>query len=225
MVSDRSAETKKDTKKKQGEQKMMTWQAWTYILGGYLSGSILYSYLLPKALKGIDITAESPDGNPGTANAFACAGVPVGILVLCMELLKGYLPVHLAAQQMDVSHWSFALILVAPVLGHAYPFFQSQKGGKAIAVSFGVLLGIVPFWFPVLTLAVLYLFFSLIVVIEPHFYRSVCTFVLFSATVLWRAAITSIGVGCCLISAVVIRKHYARYRGEQMKVHLALRRS
>lgn len=72
---------------------MITWQEWCYIIGGYLSGSILYSYLLPKALKGIDITAESPDGNPGTANAFTCAGIPIGILVLCMELLKGYLPV------------------------------------------------------------------------------------------------------------------------------------
>ena len=56
---------------------MITWQEWCYIIGGYLSGSILYSYLLPKALKGIDITAESPDGNPGTANAFTCAGIPI----------------------------------------------------------------------------------------------------------------------------------------------------
>ena len=40
---------------------MITWQEWGYIIGGYLSGSVLYSYLLPKALKGIDITAESPD--------------------------------------------------------------------------------------------------------------------------------------------------------------------
>lgn len=78
---------------------MITWQEWGYIIGGYLSGSVLYSYLLPKALKGIDITAESPDGNPGTANAFTCVGIPIGILVLCMELLKGYLPVHLALRR------------------------------------------------------------------------------------------------------------------------------
>lgn len=98
---------------------MITWQEWCYIIGGYLSGSILYSYLLPKALKGIDITAESPDGNPGTANAFTCAGIPIGILVLCMELLKGYLPVHLALREVNPARWSFALILAAPVFGHA----------------------------------------------------------------------------------------------------------
>ena len=159
---------------------MITWQEWCYIIGGYLSGSILYSYLLPKALKGIDITAESPDGNPGTANAFTCAGIPIGILVLCMELLKGYLPVHLALREVNPARWSFALILAAPVFGHACPFLQPQKGGKAIAVSFGVLLGLVPFWLPVLSLAALYLIFSLVIVIDPHFYRSVCTFVLFS---------------------------------------------
>lgn len=203
---------------------MITGQEWCYIIGGYLSGSILYSYLLPKLFRGIDITQESPDGNPGTANAFLCAGIPMGILVLCMELLKGYLPVHLALQQTDPSRWSFALILAAPVFGHAFPLFQSQKGGKAIAVSFGVLLGLVPFWLPVLSLAALYLIFSLVIVIEPHFYRSVWTFVLFSASVLLRLAMTSISVGCCLISAVVIRKHYARYRGEQMKVHMVFQR-
>ena len=109
-------------------------------------------------------------------------------------------------------------------LGHACPFFQPQKGGKAIAVSFGVLLGLVPFWLPVLSLVALYLIFSLVIVIEPHFYRSICTFVLFSVNMICRLTMTGISIGCCLISAVVIRKHYDRYRGEQMKVRLPLHR-
>lgn len=204
---------------------MITWQEWGYMIGGYLSGSVLYSYLIPRYLKHVDITEKSTDGNPGTANAFTYAGIPVGILVLCMELLKGYLPVHLAMTHVDSSRWCFALILVAPVLGHAYPAFQTKKGGKAIAVSFGVLLGLTPFWLPVLSLAFWYLFFSLVLVIDPHFYRSVCTFALFCVSVIGKVALNSIGLGCCLISAVVIRKHYARYQGEQMKVHLALRKS
>ena len=94
---------------------MITWQEWGYIIGGYLSGSVLYSYLLPKALKGIDITAESPDGNPGTANAFTCVGIPIGILVLCMELLKGYLPVHLALRRVDPARWRLQT-LILPVV-------------------------------------------------------------------------------------------------------------
>ena len=131
---------------------------------------------------------------------------------------------HGTAERLSSGASGFALILAAPVFGHACPFLQPQKGGKAIAVSFGVLLGLVPFWLPVLSLAALYLIFSLVIVIEPHFYRSVCTFVLFAVSVFCRVAMTGISVGCCLISAVVIRNHYSRYLGEQMSVRLALHR-
>ncbi len=53
-----------------------------FILVGYLSGSILYAYLLPKYICHIDIMKDSDDHNPGTFNAFALAGTQVGILVL-----------------------------------------------------------------------------------------------------------------------------------------------
>ena len=36
-----------------------------FIFLGYLSGSVLYAYLLPKYIKKIDVTKESADGNPG----------------------------------------------------------------------------------------------------------------------------------------------------------------
>ena len=60
-----------------------------FILVGYLSGSILYAYLLPKYICHIDIMKDSDDHNPGTFNAFALAGTQVGILVIALELLKG----------------------------------------------------------------------------------------------------------------------------------------
>ena len=41
-----------------------------FSIAGYLSGSILYAYWIPKILFQKDICALSPDGNPGTANAF-----------------------------------------------------------------------------------------------------------------------------------------------------------
>ena len=64
-----------------------------FILVGYLSGSILYAYLLPKYICHIDIMKDSHDHNPGTFNAFALAGTQVGILVIALELLKGFLPI------------------------------------------------------------------------------------------------------------------------------------
>jgi glycerol-3-phosphate acyltransferase PlsY len=199
---------------------MMTIQEILYIVGGYLSGSVLYSYLLPKYLKHVDVTRVSDDGNPGTANAFIHAGIPIGILVLTLELLKGFIPVHMALRRLDPSRLSFGLVLAAPVLGHAYPFLNKKNGGKAIAVSFGALLGLLPIWEPVSLLIVFYLLFSLCIIIRPHFYRSVVTFLFFFGVVLVRIPIQGIILGCGLIAFVVIRKHFMRYHGEKMEIKL-----
>ena len=86
-----------------------------FILVGYLSGSILYAYLLPKYICHIDIMKDSDDHNPGTFNAFALAGTQVGILVIALELLKGFLPIWLASHILDTRRWMFAFVLCAPV--------------------------------------------------------------------------------------------------------------
>ena len=107
-------------------------------------GSILFGRVLPKWIKGIDVTEVSNDHNPGTANAMKYAGVPVGILCLLGDLLKGALPVYMAVGMGLVTDSWFPLIMAAPVLGHAYSLFYHGNGGKAIAVSFGVLIGLAP---------------------------------------------------------------------------------
>ena len=66
----------------------MTGKFLEYILIGYLSGSILYAYLLPRYLKHVDVTEKSGDGNPGAANAFLYAGIPMGILVPWRNFLQ-----------------------------------------------------------------------------------------------------------------------------------------
>lgn len=66
-----------------------------FVIGGYLLGSILFAYVLPKLTRHIDIREMSEDGNPGTYNAFRYGGVICGICVLLLELLKGFLPVWL----------------------------------------------------------------------------------------------------------------------------------
>ena len=57
---------------------------------GFCLGSILFAYEIPRMVKHVDIRQISEDGNPGTFNAFAAAGVGWGILVLLAELLKGF---------------------------------------------------------------------------------------------------------------------------------------
>ena len=130
-----------------------------YLLFGYLSGSVLYSYLIPKHFCHVDVRTANEDQNPGAFNAFSAAGPRVGLFCVLCDIGKGFLPVFLAVHSSAVSmgSWLFALILLAPVAGHAWPFLQPAKGGKAISVSFGVLLGLLPDLRPALLLAAFYL--------------------------------------------------------------------
>lgn len=191
-----------------------------FLMLGYLSGSVMYAYLIPRYLKHVDVTEKSQDGNPGTANAFLYAGIPVGILVLLLELMKGFLPVHLAMERLPAADPLFGLVMAAPVLGHAFPLGRGRQGGKAIAVSFGVLLGIWPIREPFLLLVVLYLTFSLIIVVTPHFFRSIVTFLLLFAGTAVLVKLPGIVAGCGGICGTVIWKHLSRYQGEKFQVHL-----
>ncbi len=188
---------------------------------GYLSGSILFARIVPKQLRGVDVVRLSDDGNPGTANAFAFAGPVVGSIVLFLELAKGFVPVYLAAQRLDTANLAFSLVLAAPVLGHAFPAYWGFKGGgKAIAVSFGALLGILPQNGPVLALAALYLLFSLIIVVYPNFYRSIVTFLLLNLIMLFFGPSPGVTIGVILISLTAVIRHLVRYQGETMTVRV-----
>lgn len=69
-------------------------EAFFFIIIGYLSGSILFAPLFGKLLRGRDVLTESSDGNPGAANAFKYGGFWCGVLTLCGDMAKGFLPMH-----------------------------------------------------------------------------------------------------------------------------------
>ena len=174
---------------------------------GFLSGSILFSYLLPKWIKGVDILALSDDHNPGTANAMHFAGAAVGSLCLLCDLMKGFLPVFLTMRFAGSQHPLFALVLAAPVAGHAFSPWLRGRGGKAIAVTFGVLLGLLPQFHCVFYLAALYLFFSVVLVISPHASRSIVVFGLLMVWTFLRRVPPFILYGVIACSLIVICKH------------------
>lgn len=153
-------------------------RACLYILFGYFSGSILFARAAGRLVRGRDVTCEGADQNPGTANAFLYGGFLCGILTLCGDLCKGFLPVWLYLRQTPLSSCGAELILVlaAPVLGHIRPFFGRFRGGKGIAVTFGCLLGLAPETGPVFILAFFFLFFSLVVRVTPHYDRTLWTY-------------------------------------------------
>lgn len=178
-----------------------------YIIIGYLGGSILYGEIFTKHFKGVDIRREAADSNPGTFNAFMYGGIACGTLTLLADLLKGIIPVFMCTRVLGIHSSLFALVLAAPVFGHAFSVFHRGNGGKAIAVSFGVLLGLVPFWTPVLLLAGFYLLFSLVIPLKSHAHRSILAFLCCAAASLILVKQPPILLGIIMIAMIVVYKH------------------
>lgn len=191
-----------------------------FTLLGYCLGSIMFAYWIPYLMRGIDIRSLPSDHNPGVANAYTYGGFLSGTLALLFELAKGFFPVFLSRQFLSTDTVLFAPVMIAPVFGHACPYLNKEKGGKAITVSFGVVLGLFPEIRPLLYLIFFFLFFSLVLVISPHSFRTILTFSLFACTVFFRVPTASIRLGCFGIAAIVIIKHLIKYEGEQLRAHL-----
>ncbi len=187
---------------------------------GFVSGSVLYSAYLPMLVKGVDITKVSEDKNPGAYNAFQYAGVPLGILCLLCELLKGCVPVWLAARSMDLENPLFAAVMLAPVAGHAFSPLKRFHGGKGIAVSFGVLMALIPKRLIVLVLAGMYLG-SLLLPLHPNEKRTVAAFSAFAAIALLIDGPLSVKLGCLLIALLV---NYKNWRDAQISLSLFRRK-
>ena len=192
---------------------------------GYLSGNIMYAYWIARIFGKKDIIHLAKDHNPGAANTFMIAGIPLGILALLCELFKGALPVYAAARFLDTARPAFAAVICAPVIGHAFPlpFPKEIRGGKAIAVSFGCLIGLFPEMRPLEYLILFYLFFSLIIKVSPHLYRSIVTFLCFALMVWLNVKAVPVRIGCTVIAAVTIFKHWIQHAGEPLKLGFGLR--
>lgn len=181
-----------------------------YAVFGFACGGIMFCRFLPLLLAKKDVTKLSSDGNPGSANVFINCGVPLGLLCLLLDMLKGFLPVLLAEENLDVRRLSFAILIAAPVLGHAVAPFERSKGGKCIATAFGVLLALIPQTKIVFLLAGLYILFSTAIKISPNRVRSIVTFTLFGTAAFVLLILkdrASLAVGCLLVSSIVIVKH------------------
>jgi glycerol-3-phosphate acyltransferase PlsY len=128
---------------------------------GYLLGSIPTGYLVARA-KGIDIRNVG-SGNIGATNAMRVLGKPLGIFVLLVDALKGFvapafvLSFYHQLQKLSPEvfgasalpdpklRWTLAIVAgIAVVLGHNYTCWLKFKGGKGIATTAGVYFALSP---------------------------------------------------------------------------------
>lgn len=114
---------------------------WSLI--GFLAGSVPFAVVLGRLVTRADVRRYG-DGNPGTVNAWQAGGAGVGLAVLFLDMLKGALPVALAHFVYGITGWALVPVALAPVAGHAFSPFLRGRGGKAVAVTGGVWIGVLP---------------------------------------------------------------------------------
>ncbi|WP_096269785.1 glycerol-3-phosphate 1-O-acyltransferase PlsY [Paucisalibacillus globulus] len=118
----------------------------------YLLGSIPSALIVGKVGYNIDIRQHG-SGNLGGTNTFRVLGVKAGIIVTLADILKGTLAT-LMPVFFDIDVYQLAIGIFA-VLGHTYPIFARFKGGKAVATSGGIILGVNPILFVVMVVTFL----------------------------------------------------------------------
>ncbi|MCB0196061.1 MAG: glycerol-3-phosphate acyltransferase [Anaerolineae bacterium] len=112
---------------------------WTVV--SFILGALPFSVWIGRLALKKDIR-DYGDHNPGATNVARAGNLPLGVLAGTLDITKGALPVGLAWYSLGLDGWELVPIAVAPILGHAFSPFLNFKGGKAIAVSGGVWIGL-----------------------------------------------------------------------------------
>jgi acyl-phosphate glycerol 3-phosphate acyltransferase len=119
------------------------------VVVAYLVGSIPFAYLVTYWVKGIDIRTVG-SGNVGATNVGRTLGLRYFVLVLLLDLLKGFLPtlgfpilVGRISGAPPPDYLSVVTALAA-ILGHTFPIYLKFRGGKGVATSLGTVLALDP---------------------------------------------------------------------------------
>src|SRR5882762_2066776 len=114
---------------------------WLVVLG-YLLGSCPWGYWLVRLLKHEDIRKVG-SGNIGATNVWRSYGRWLGVPVVLLDVLKGFVPAFLGMLFVPPHHLSGIIAGAAAMLGHWRPLFlRFAKGGKMVATCGGVFFGV-----------------------------------------------------------------------------------
>lgn len=115
-------------------------QTWVIpIVISYLLGSISFSFLLTKWIKGVDIR-DYGSGNAGATNTSRVLGKGPAVVVFLLDALKGMAAVGLGYWMADGVDTDVVMTVcgIAAIIGHNWPIFLRFRGGKGIATTVGV---------------------------------------------------------------------------------------
>jgi glycerol-3-phosphate acyltransferase PlsY len=119
------------------------------VVVAHLLGSIPFAYLIARA-HGKDLRTIG-SGNIGATNLARALGRKWGYVCFVLDTLKGFVPVVVAGAILGMPNdptrlTVWLLIGMAAVSGHVFSLFLKGKGGKGVATSFGVALGLWPYF-------------------------------------------------------------------------------
>ncbi len=120
---------------------------------GYFLGSLNFSIIVVKLMKGKDIRTVGSK-NAGLTNTYRCFGPACAGITLAGDLCKGILAVSLSqlfasllkagfAPDNDVKYIGFIAGFCA-IIGHVFPIYYGFKGGKGVLVGVAAFLIIEP---------------------------------------------------------------------------------
>jgi len=128
-------------------------------IGAFFLGAIPFGFIAGK-LRGVDLRKVG-SGNIGATNVMRELGKGPGSIVLLLDVLKGLAPVLVARSLLLLPSWWVVGIGLCAILGHIYSPFVRFRGGKGVATSLGVLIGLSPLIAAIsFTLFVLVVFFT-----------------------------------------------------------------
>jgi glycerol-3-phosphate acyltransferase PlsY len=169
----------------------------------YLLGSIPWGLVLTRWFTAIDIRQHG-SGNIGATNVRRLAGMPLGLLTLTGDVLKGAVPVYLAGGVMGldpVLHQIFVSITAAAAFGgHLFPLYLKMKGGgKGVATAFGCFVVISP-----LATALALALFLLVVWLSRRVSAGSLSAAAVLAPAVWWSVRSPIYCACALLIALMI---------------------
>jgi glycerol-3-phosphate acyltransferase PlsY len=123
----------------------------------YLLGAIPFGLLIGLS-RGVDVRSQG-SGNIGATNVWRILGRRYGIACLGLDVLKGFLPVFLTRMYLsehffdlennaisETGQWAWLCVAGGAIFGHMFSMFLKFKGGKGVATSLGVLIGVWPYF-------------------------------------------------------------------------------
>jgi glycerol-3-phosphate acyltransferase PlsY len=113
------------------------------VLVAYLLGSIPTSFWVGRGIYKVDLRKQG-SGNLGATNTYRVLGWKAALPVFVVDVAKGFVPAWYFPR-LAPGAWGWAIAYgAAAILGHVFSVWVRFRGGKGIATSAGVFLGLAP---------------------------------------------------------------------------------